>query len=119
MNLKYFKKAKCLSLKSDHPKHKLGAVLVDKRGKIQGQGFNTMKTHPKSNSYHQRIHAEFASILASKESAKGCTMYVYRELKDGSMGLSAPCKYCLTLLKQYGILKVYFTTEKGYKCSTL
>jgi deoxycytidylate deaminase len=119
MNLKFFKIAKILSLKSDHPKHKLGAVIVDKRGKILGRGFNLMKTHPHSNSYERRIHAEFSAILACKTPVKGCSIYVYRGLKDGSIGLSKPCKYCLEMLKAHGIKEMYFTTETGYKMESL
>jgi deoxycytidylate deaminase len=114
MNLRFFQKAKILALRSDHPKHRLGAVVVDKRGHIIGQGYNVMKTHPKSNSYERRIHAEFAAILACNASTEGCTIYVYRGMKNGSMACSKPCQYCLKMLKQYGIKDIYYTNQDGY-----
>lgn len=41
-------------------------------------------------------------------------VYLYRELKDGSLGMSRPCKSCLHLLIDCGITHIYYTTDNGF-----
>lgn len=111
MKLKYYKLARKMSMKSDH-KCKLGAVLVYK-GNVVSAGYNQLKTHPKSTHPYKSTHAELAVILNSKlNDLSGCDMYIYRQKKDGSLGLSKPCTYCTKLLKMYNVRNVYYTTEK-------
>jgi tRNA(Arg) A34 adenosine deaminase TadA len=44
---------------------------------------------------------------------QGCTMYVYREGKDKCLKICKPCKTCMALMKEYGVKKVYYTTNNG------
>lgn len=92
---------------------------MNKRNKIVAQGWNQPKSHTLSNSYNKHRHAEFDAIMKSRENLRNCSIYVYRETKDGSLGNSRPCIYCLELLRKYGINKMYFTSEHGYEMESL
>lgn len=114
MKMKYFEIARKLSFKSDYETHKLGSCVV-KGNKLLGLGFNKKKTHPKSNSRFKNIHAELSAILnCQQENLYGCDIYVYRENKKGELSLSKPCNCCLEIIKQVGIRRVYFSTDRGY-----
>lgn len=115
MRMNFFELAKKLSFKSDYPPHKLGAVIV-KRNSIIGIGFNKTKTHPKAKTRYKTIHAEMAAILNTRmEDLSGCSIYIYRETKDGIPALAKPCEYCLELIKQVGIKNIYYSDTNGYK----
>lgn len=112
---KYFSLARKLSKKSDHPQHKLGCILVN-GNKIIGLGFNKIRTHSRSTNPWKTCHAEVASVVnAEEEDLFGATAYVYRETRNGSLGLSKPCIYCESLLRSVGIKKVYYTIINGYE----
>ena len=42
------------------------------------------------------------------------TVYIYRELRDGTMALSAPCKSCRVALHDLGIKNICYTTFDGF-----
>ena len=110
---RHFDLARKLSEKSEYH-HKLGAVLI-KKGRVIGLGFNkSNKTHPKSKTPYNTIHAEFDAIIGlSLEELKGAEIYVYREYKDGKPALAKPCQHCLQLIIQAGIKKIHYTTNDG------
>jgi len=115
MKTNFFELAKKLSYKSDYPPHKLGAVVV-RRNAILGIGFNKTKTHPKAKTRFKTIHAEMAAILNTQtEDLTGCSIYVYRETKDGKPALAKPCEYCLELIRQVGIKHIYYSDTDGFK----
>ena len=119
MKSKYFDLAQKLSLKSTHPKHKLGCVVV-KKNEVIGLGFNKFKTHPKSKHPFQMIHAELDATLGiNREVLSGAEVYVYRETKDGAQAIAKPCPYCEAALREVGVKKVYYTTDYGYDGLTL
>ena len=35
-------------------------------------------------------------------------LFVYRELKDGSIAMARPCPSCMALIKDLGIKKIYY-----------
>lgn len=114
MNIRFFELARKMSLKSNHH-HKLGSVLV-RKNKPLGFGFNTIKTHSKSQHPFKSIHAEFSAILNSQlEDFKGCSIYIYRETLNGKIAPSFPCKWCQDMLRSLGIKEVYFTDYNGYQ----
>lgn len=115
MHNKWMGLAATLSKKSDHPQHKIGAVLVRKNRAIN-TGFNKIKTHTHSNSKYKSIHAEFDCIfgLTPKE-LKSTILYLYRETKNGDMALAKPCEFCDQLLRNFGVGKVIYTTPDGPK----
>jgi deoxycytidylate deaminase len=62
MKNRFFDVAKAASKHSDHPAHKLGAVIV-KGNKIISVGFNKNKTHTKSNHAWKGFTLKFAQSL--------------------------------------------------------
>ena len=113
MKVKFFQIAKAASKHSDHPAHQLGAVIV-KGNKIISVGFNKNKTHTKSNHAWKRLHAELCAIIKAKQDLTGSSIYVYRETKNGNLGLSRPCPSCMEAIQEAGINKIYYTTDTGY-----
>ncbi len=118
MNLpKILKVAREASLKSDYPEHQLGAVLVDSKGRIYSASCNfKFKTHPLSSSTRfKTLHAEASAILAirHKTDFSKLQLFVYREFANGKLALSKPCEHCLTLIKNYGIKIIWYTTPDG------
>ncbi len=113
MKSKFFDLAKTISTRSDHHSHLIGCVIT-KKNRVVSVGFNQMKTHSKAPSPYRFLHAEAHAILGTPLSdLKGATVYVYRELKDGSPAMSRPCSYCLEMLRTVGIKKICFTND-GY-----
>lgn len=115
MKSRFFNLAKKLSYKSDYQSHRLGAVIV-KGNEIIGVGFNKKKTHPLSETRFNNIHAELSAVLnAGIESLHNCSIYVYRETKQGQPAMARPCEHCMKMLKNLSISKVFYTTENGFK----
>lgn len=101
-----------------------GAVLV-KGGSVIAAGVNSYTNDPSmfpvsylnnakvphaSRGKLLSVHAEIAAIRrASPAQLKGAVLYVARVTKDGSVGLSAPCAHCASVLIKAGIKKVIFT----------
>lgn len=115
--LKYARKA---SLKSDHPDHRIGAVLTNKRGHIISVGYNFhKKTHPIYNKIAplKTLHAEASVILGIRHITdfKDTHLFVYRETADGKPAMSRPCVFCMQLIKNYGIKHIWYTTAEGIK----
>lgn len=118
MKSRFFDIAKAASKHSDHPAHKLGAVIV-KGNKVVSVGFNKNKTHTKSNHAWKRLHAEISAIIKAKQDLTGCSIYVYRETKNGDLGMSKPCPSCFSAIRESGIKIVYYTTETGFTKETV
>lgn len=115
MKDRYFDLAIRAARHSEHPKYRVGAV-VERRGHILGVGFNSMKTHPKSNTYFRRIHAELKAVLNAQEDVTGADIYVARLIRPVGMGCAYPCPACEAMLIESGIRRVYATNEKGERC---
>lgn len=122
----FFDVAKAVSkIDREFPKnrYKIGAIITDKN-KIISVGYNQQKTNPIQKKYNKfrpyivynpYIHAEIHAILNSKkDSLKGCSIYTYRETKDGKISNSRPCEACMELIKKMGIKKICYTTKDGY-----
>jgi deoxycytidylate deaminase len=112
---KYFDLAVRAARHSEHPKYRVGAVVV-RNGNILGVGFNSMKTHPRSHTHHQRIHAELKAILNAQEDVTGADIYVARLTKPNGLACAFPCPSCEALLIECGIRHVYATDQKGILC---
>lgn len=108
------KLAKKLSFKSNS-RVRIGSVLIKGKSVI-GVGFNKIwKTHPlmSSRNPHKKLHAELDSILGiDRHLLIGSTIYVYRQLRDGTLGLCRPCVDCQAILKEAGVYKGYYTDPK-------
>lgn len=98
---------------SDYCKHKVGAVILDKRGRIISTGFNKQKTHPLQAKYappeKQFLHAEIAALVAARKD--GHTIVVARRRKDGHVGLAKPCPICAMAIADAGIKEVVYTVD--------
>ena len=113
MKMRFFQLAQKISKHSDHPQHKLGAVIV-KKNRVVSMGFNKNKTHPKSTHIFNRIHAELNAILKAQENIEGASIYIYREQLNGTLGLAKPCKSCQSIIMKAGIISIHYTSYDGY-----
>ena len=126
---KFLMKARHASQLSDFPRQKLGAVMV-LGNKIITDGYNTSKTSPVQKEYNKYrnfaydtlnnggIHAEMMCLLRTRymtdiDWSRVC-IYIYREKKNGMIGLAQPCEACMAALKERGIKKtnIYYTTDE-------
>ena len=110
-------------------KQRLASLLVYK-GEVIAVGYNKMKTHPfakqfSKNASTEYLHAEVDCIKnalrhINVDMLSKCTMYVLRVKRPFGLphnfmrGLSKPCCGCQRAIDQFGIKKVYFTTDIGY-----
>ena len=118
MKLRFFRLARKIALTSGD-RFKVGAVLV-KGNAIMGMGCNDMgKSHPimaEQNSL-ANLHAEWAACrgLDKSEIDRRFSLYVYRARRNGSQGMAQPCIVCFNILKNLGVMKVYYSLDnKGY-----
>lgn len=93
-----------------------GAVVV-KGGRVLGTGWNRDRNSPtiidpdrikQDCSYH----AEEVAIREAGSNLKGAVIYVARINKQGKDRDSKPCIKCSSLIKEAGIKRVVYTSEK-------
>lgn len=114
-------------------KARLASMLVYKND-IVSVGYNQRKSHPfqQKFSHHEEaiyLHSETHCIKnalrhVSLDVLSKCTLYVLRVKRphnhaenDFIWGEARPCKGCQRAIAQFGIKKVYFTTDEGdFKC---
>lgn len=121
-----FKTAKSISELSDHPKYKIGAVVVLKH-RIISSGVNSdVKTHPLQKKYNQhrfsedgkhKCHAELSALLPLIRDGvdlSDASIFVHRQHKNGTLACARPCKSCMALIKDCGVTRCFYTTEDGY-----
>ena len=122
------------ALTSDFETFHLGCVVTYKK-RIIGTASNSDKTHPMQAKYNQyrkfnktkngikhSVHAEIAAlysvpyIIGKDIDWSKVKIYIYRISpgRELGMGLSRPCAACMRAIKDLGIKKIYYTTDKGY-----
>lgn len=90
------------------------AAILAKGKKILSIGHNTSKTHPKSYHPYKSIHAELSAILKANDDLEGSTIYVARTSRNiRKIGMAKPCRYCMEMLMDVGVQKVWYTTSCG------
>lgn len=105
--------AKRLIIKSTHHQHH-HACLIFKKSRLISTGYNQLKTHTKSLHPFKSLHAETHAIInAGDIDLKGCTAFIYRERRDGTMGNSRCCPSCEESLRTVGITDIIYSTEDG------
>lgn len=131
MKQRFFDEARKESQLSDYNRAHLGAVAVYKDKFILARAHNSQKTNPTQYFYNKyriegkstimqtppRSHAEvnlYRKIRYLDIDFKDITVYIYRELKDGTKAISRPCPSCRELLQSTGIRTVCYTTENGF-----
>jgi deoxycytidylate deaminase len=115
MKIRFFELAKKLVKHSDHHQHNIGSVIVLKN-KVVSVGYNILKTHRHSPHPFKSSHSEFRAIWGTDPvELRGAEIYVYRQKKNGELGLARPCESCYSLIKSVGIKKIHYTDYDGYK----
>lgn len=84
------------------------AVVLDKRGKVVGEGANQYKTHPLAAKAGKAVglpakecvHAELSALLSDKY-RKGVKLVVCRIDSRGRSAYSEPCQVCKYIIKEY------------------
>ena len=125
-----FRMARACSLQSDYcGSARIGCIAVYK-GSVLAKGFNSDKTHTIQSRYNvmrykdignrylpSKIHGELAVLQKIKYldiDFSRVHIYVYRELKDGTIAMARPCPACMAAIKQMGIKHIHYTTECGF-----
>jgi deoxycytidylate deaminase len=106
-----FRLAKSVSKHSNH-QIKVGAVLVKNSHPI-ATGYNKIRYDREwGNVWNKSIHAECHVMkLSKRDYIRGCTIYVYREKADGSIGLARPCLDCLKKLRIFGVKEIVYSID--------
>lgn len=96
---------------STHPQHKMSALAFNGPRLFAGAA-NSLKTHPKANTYGNHLHAEIALIVGCWCSElKGATVVVSRLKKSGAIGASKPCAVCWSALRAAQVKHVIYYDE--------
>ena len=131
MKMRFFKEAKKESLLSDYNGQHLGAVAVYGDKVILAKAHNSNKTNT-TQYFYNRYRIEQKSNIMSKPARSHAevnlwrrirfldidfsrvSVYIYRELKNGKLGMARCCPACMEALKSLGIKKICYTTDVGY-----
>lgn len=128
-----FRLARECSFKSDYTgggRARIGCV-VTYRGTVLAKGWNTDKTHTEQKKFNvwrykdcgnkylpEKCHSEVASLVKIKYldiDFSRVHIYIYRELRDGTLAMARPCSACMAAIKQMGIKHIHYTTDgEGY-----
>lgn len=130
-DLHWFKLARKSSFKSDYSgcgRARIGCVISYK-GTTLAQGFNTDRTHTIQAKYNKwrykdcgnkylpcKTHAEIMALSKIQYldiDFSKVHIYVYRELRDGTLAMARPCPACFAAIKALGIKYVHYTTNNG------
>lgn len=109
---RFLTQAMLVSSWSKDPKHKVGAIIVDKCNRQISMGFNGPPRGVIDTGLHHRIkvmrtiHAELNAILNSNVSLEGCTMYIYP---------FSPCAQCAAAIIQKGITRIVYSRTCNLK----
>ena len=110
------KKAESLLERSNHPKYKLGAVLV-KSGNILSTGINRIGPKPfyvPNNLGEITIHAEVDCLhMVDRKVSNNSTLLVTGRTVAGNYMLTRPCKSCMVQIRKMGIKEIVYQTNSG------
>jgi deoxycytidylate deaminase len=105
-------------IKRRHEKYNVGAVIVDKKGRVLSYGFNSyVKTHPSmlQNKYYRKdqvyVHAECDAIYRLLDTQIPYAMFVCRINKKNNFVLSKPCSGCYYEILNTEIKQVFYTND--------
>lgn len=113
-----------ISLQSNAPNFRVGAVLV-RNGRAISAGFNCFKkSAPSSKTRYNGIHAEFSCVRKCMKRGEfrpgfdtgqlaGMTMFVARTTRTGRVAMAKPCTHCQELLRLLQLRRIYYTTQEG------
>ena len=125
---KSFDRAKEIATNSDFSKTHIGCVAIY-QGNVIASGCNSNKTHPLQEYYNKyrkhnqdilfsaKLHAEISCLSSIKDldiNFQKVKLYIYRQKKNGELGMSRPCKSCMAMINDLGIQHIYYTTDVGF-----
>lgn len=108
--------AKTFSKFSKDPSTKVGAVIVDREGRVVGTGYNGFprgvsddpeRYNNRELKYELVVHAEVNAVLTAGHQARGGTLYVYP-----GFGSPCMCTGCAKAAIQAGIRRVVGLNEE-------
>lgn len=113
MRNEYINEARRIAEKSLLKRANHGAVVVY-RGKIVGRGYNKYCVEGINKVNRWSVHAEVDAInnalrTISKDNLKQSTLIVVRILKEGTVGLSTPCKCCANYIQKYQMKACFYS----------
>lgn len=105
-------------------RYELIATAFDRKGKVVGAGVNDYKkSHPLMRIYSERAgesdmkiykHAELSAILSAGNKSVH-SMLIQRFDNQGNPAMAMPCPTCQTMLKDFDVKYVEYTTPEGIK----
>lgn len=104
--------------KEFNQEHTICAVILDKRGRVLSNGYNSYnKSHPRQFYYAEKIgnrqkiylHAELDAIIRLNYLEIPHTIHIARINKKGEPVCSKPCSMCELAIKDAGIKNVIYT----------
>lgn len=125
--IRFFNIAREVSFLSDFKRARVGAIVVD-GNRVISTGHNSQKTSTVQERYNRyrhfedlngslpRVHAEIAALtplLKQRADLSHSSIYVYRELRDGTRSCARPCPACMQLIHDLGIKNIYYTDWNG------
>lgn len=127
-----FKLAKECSFQADYSgccNAKIGCIITY-HGSVIAKGCNSDKTHTKQAYFNRmrykdsgnhylpaKLHAEMVCLQKVQYldiDFSKVHIYTYRELKNGKMAMSRPCRACMEAIKQMHIKHIHYSTEDGF-----
>lgn len=101
--------ARAFAAKSHHA-IPVGAVLTYRGRFLSGGCNNAHRTHPEAKNATRVLHAEADAIVGlDRRRFVGATCWVYRERKDGTVGMAKPCATCHNFLAVLGVKVAIYT----------
>lgn len=122
----FFRIAKSMSELSDHPRHKIGCVVVNKHHVISIGCNSSIKTNPLQAKLDKhrygcdcpgRPHAELSALyplIKANVDLTNASIFIYRQTKDGRFACAKPCPSCEWLIKQCKIRNIFYTVNGDY-----
>ena len=95
---------------SDVKRHKHGAIIISKSGRLIASGSNVRLNDPSGLRFS--IHAEELALSRAVRKAgadRAETIICARFNSDGTYGLSRPCPRCDKLIREAGIKEIIHT----------
>lgn len=106
-------------------KQKVGAIVLDKKGRILASAFNDeKKSHPTQAFYAKKassplriyLHAEIAALVRCRKNPY--KIIIARISKKGELGLARPCAACMLAIEESGIREIVYSSKEGWwKCT--
>jgi tRNA(Arg) A34 adenosine deaminase TadA len=95
---------------------KVGASLINKSKIILA--WNEKKTSPAIQRLKYPLYSNFhaeANLFGRMIAPVAGIVFVYRQKPSGMLAIARPCKYCMNVLRLYGIKKVCYTIIDGWQ----